>query len=365
MKYYSLNNILSRHCQYNIILGERSNGKTFAVLEYGIRNYFKTGKQMAIIRRWLEDFRGKRARTMFDGVVDKGIIYDASKGEYDDVKYFSGEWHFIRHNDKGDIIKEMNEPFAYAFSIAQQEHDKSTSYPNIDTIFFDEFTTRDSYLVDEFILFMNTLSTIIRNRNDVIIFMCGNTVNRSSPYFTEMGLSHIRDMKQGDIDVYSYGESELHVAVEFSDSIAKRKPSDIYFAFNNPKLQMITGTGSVWEMALYPHCPCKFVPDDIMFMYFIIFENRIYQCELVNVDDLLFTYIHRKTTPIKDVNSDLIYTPEYSPKQNYHRYLNDVTDKVTKYIYNQYVHEKVFYQDNEVGEDIRNYLQFCGMSTID
>lgn len=362
MKYYSLNNILSKKCQYNVILGERSNGKTYSVLQYGIEQYFETGKQMAIIRRWLEDFRSKRADVMFDALVANNVILKASKGAYNAVKYWSGRWYMQLRNEHGEALKTSDEPFAYAFSIAQQEHDKSTAYPNITTILFDEFTTRGNYLNDEFVLFMNTLSTIIRQRDDVTIFMCGNTVNKSSPYFSEMGFTHIRDMKQGTIDVYTYGNSNLRVAVEFSDTPSKRKASDVYFAFDNPKLQMITGQGSVWEMGIYPHCPCEYVPDDIMFVYFIIYEGNIFQCELVNANDLLFTFIHRKTTPIKDEDTDLIFAPEYSARQNWHRYINSPTDKVTKYIYNQFVHDRVFYQDNSVGEDIRNYLMFCGMS---
>ena len=64
LKYYSLDNILKKNCVYNIIFGERSNGKTYAVLKYGIEQYFKNGGQIAIIRRWKEDITGKRASDM-------------------------------------------------------------------------------------------------------------------------------------------------------------------------------------------------------------------------------------------------------------------------------------------------------------
>src|SRR5699024_5250425 len=122
------------------------------------------------------------------------------------------------------------------------EHDKSTAYPKVKTIFFDEFLTRQYYLPDEFVTFMNVVSTIVRQRDDVIIFMCGNTVNQYCPYFTEMGLTHVKEMNKGVIEVYKYGESRLKVAVEYADSISKSgKPSDVYFAFDNPNLQMITG----------------------------------------------------------------------------------------------------------------------------
>ena len=46
-KFYDLKAILSKNADYNVIFGERSNGKTYAALKYGLENYIKTGKQMA------------------------------------------------------------------------------------------------------------------------------------------------------------------------------------------------------------------------------------------------------------------------------------------------------------------------------
>ena len=62
------------------------------------------------------------------------------------------------------------QPFCYAFALSELEHDKSTAYPNVTTVLFDEFLSRKSYLPDEFVLFMNTLSTIIRERDNVKIY---------------------------------------------------------------------------------------------------------------------------------------------------------------------------------------------------
>ena len=50
-KFYSLKTILSKDAQYNIIFGERSNGKTYSVLKYGLEKFCKTGEQTAIVRR--------------------------------------------------------------------------------------------------------------------------------------------------------------------------------------------------------------------------------------------------------------------------------------------------------------------------
>ena len=69
MKYYSLKNILKQDCRYNLMFGERSSGKTYAVLYYMLERYLKHGEQ--------------------------GIVLLFSKGEnnYGCIRYVqSGEW---------------------------------------------------------------------------------------------------------------------------------------------------------------------------------------------------------------------------------------------------------------------------------
>lgn len=356
-KFYSLKNILSKDAQYNIIFGERSNGKTYSVLKYGLEKFCKTGEQTAIIRRWSEDFKGKRGSTMYQALVNNNEIEKLTEGKWTDVYYYSGRWYLCKYNEKEERTI-LEKPFAYSFALGSMEHDKSTSYPEITTILFDEFLTRTMYLPDEFVLFMNVLSTIIRHRKNVKIFMLGNTVNKYCPYFNEMGLRHIKDMNVGDIDIYTYGDSDLKVAVEYCKPNKQGKESDTYFAFDNPKLNMITG--GAWEVNIYPHCPIKYAPKDIKFTYFIIFDGEILQCEIIMKDNNNFTFIHRKTSPIKDKEKDLIYSTEYSSLPNWKRKINKPVTDIEKKIAMYFAKDKVFYQDNDVGEIIRNYLMWCG-----
>lgn len=355
MLYYSLDAILQRQAQYNIIFGERSNGKTYAVLKYGVEKYIKTGKQMAILRRFIEDIRGKRGDVLFNALSANGEIERMTKGRYKFIKHINRRFYLAYHDE--ELNKDIcdNVPLAYSFALNEMEHDKSTSYPDITTIMFDEFLTRQVYLKDEFVTFMNVISTIVRNRDDVTIFMLGNTVNKYCPYFEEMGLRHIQQMKQGTIDLYEYGENKLlRVAVEYCQSMSKSKPSNVYFGFDNPKLQMIKG--GVWEMAMYPHCPVKYTPNQIILTYFIVFDNNILQCEVVDTGKETFTFIHRKTTPIYDDDNDIIYSMDYSPKPNHVRRLSRPANKWQRKIAEYFALEKVFYQDNEVGEIVRNFV---------
>lgn len=359
-KFYSLKNILSKGASYNMIFGERSNGKTTAVLEYAIKRYAETGEQMAYLRRWREDFTGKRGEQLFSSIVERGQIQKLTGGEWTNVYYFGSRWYLCRYDENGK--RETDEtPFCFGFAISAQEHDKSVGFPKVTTVCFDEFLTRTSYLPDEFVLFMNTLSTIIRKRTNVTVFMLGNTVNKYCPYFKEMGLKHVRDMKPGSIDIYRYGDSRLTVAVEYTEPNKAGGDSDFYFAFDNPKLSMITG--GAWEIDIYPHLPVKYTPKQILFTYFIEFAGDLLQCEIINTGTSIFTFVHRKTTPLKDPDKDLIYTPEFSEKPNYRRKINRPQTDIEKRIAQFYATDKVFYADNEVGEIVRNYLQWCGKIT--
>lgn len=354
-KFYRLDKILKCDAQYNMIFGERSSGKTFAVLEHGIKNFFTTGKQMAIVRRWDEDFKGKRGRQMFDALEASGKIKEITGGEWTSVYYFSSTWYLCRY-ENDERIQDIK-PFCYGFSLTAMEHDKSTSYPDITTICFDEFLTRTIYLPDEFILFTNVISTIVRHRDDVKIFMLGNTVNKYCPYFKEMGLKHIKEMKPGSIDVYQYGDGKLKVAVEYTAPNKQGKQSDIYFAFDNPKLQMIT-SGS-WEIDIYPHCPVKYKPREVLFTFFIEFDGDLLQCEVVLHDGLHFTFIHLKTTELKDPDHDIIYSLSYDPRPNWKRNILKPCSNIERRIAALIKEDKIFYADNEVGEIMRNYLQTC------
>ena len=298
---------------------------------------------------------------MFSSLVCYGkgenMVDKLTKGKYNNIYYFSKRW-FLCKTEDGERVDEDMTPFAYAFSLSTYENDKSTSYPHVWTVVFDEFITRDSYLRDEFVIFENVLSTIIRQRRGVQIYMLGNTVNKFCPYFKEMGLKHVSGMEPGTIDLYTYGDTGLTVAVEYTKPTPKKyKQSNVYFAFDNPKLKMIQ-TGE-WEIDIYPHCPIKYKPKDILFTYFILFEDATLQCEIISNGNNLFTYIHIKTSELKDTEKDLIYSLEYSSKPNWRRKLLYDESKIGRKIQWFYDNDKVFYQDNEVGELVRNYLQQC------
>ena len=364
MKFYDYKPILKIGAKYNLIFGERSSGKSHGAALIGLENFVKTGKQTAIIRRYREDFRGKRGQAYLQSLTCDGYgknkVKELTKGKFDKIVYQSSQW-FLAYWDKDTQRNVLDEkPCFYAFALSEMEHDKSTSYNDVTTIILDEYITRSAYLPEEFVLFMNCLSTIIRGRDDVTIFMLANTIaaGQYNPYHREMGLKNVDKMSKGTIDVYNYGASGLKVAVEYTDSPNKKgKPSDVYFAFDNPKLAMITGGD--WEFDIYPHLTKPINKKDIVYSYFIEFDDKLMQADIIINDLDKFTFIHDKTTPIKRPEQDVLFTVTPTEQHNVYTNLLKPVNKLTKRIYEFYVANKVFYSSNDVGELVNQYILNC------
>src|SRR5699024_5084769 len=103
-KYYSLKNIQRKDATYNVIFGERSNGKTYAVLKQALENYKKDGSQFAYVRRWQDDIKARRASTIFNGLQDDGTIAKLFNNEYTGVTYYSGKFYLCTYDEKGKAI---------------------------------------------------------------------------------------------------------------------------------------------------------------------------------------------------------------------------------------------------------------------
>lgn len=359
--YVSFAPLKKKKCQYNILLGERSNGKSTAVLDEILSDCARNNHFAIYLRRRDEDLKSKRVATMYSAIVKRGLVEKYTKGKYNDIKYYNSAWYLATSyiDEKGNNVTEKaDKPFMRAFSLTASEHDKGFTLPDVYHIFFDEFFTRFGYLADEYVTFSHALSTFIREKDISTIYMCGNTMNGGyCPYFKEMGLTEIKKMKRGDIDVYKYGNTGLRVGVFMTDSLpSKIKKSNVYFAFGNPKLSMITGDGDVWEMDLFPHCPIKYQPKHVRYSFFMIFDNITYQADLICKETHLFIFIHDKTTPIKYPDKDLTYTSEYKSGLNYRQTIFKPISQIEKTILLLFLQNKVFYQDNEVGNAIKNFL---------
>lgn len=367
MVWYDCHPIDKLGCQWNILFGQRSNGKTQSLLTLILEHYHDTKKKGAYIRRFVDTILPTKHSDLFNSMTNQGVIkerFKDTKEQWTTAVYFKRKWFLAKYQEtKNGERKPVRdtEPFMYSFAINEEESYKGLSFPDITTIFFDEFISRSGYLFDEFIKFNNLCSTIIRKRRDVKIWLVGNTINQYCPYFADMGIKHPENIPLGATRIYTYGKDSARKLVvqrtENAHRVDGKDDVDYYFAFDNPKLSMITKGD--WEIDSYPHCPFYYLPKEVRYIYFIVFDEATYQCEIINHEGDWITFIHRKTTPIKDIKRELIFTPDVHTSVRYRPKINKPTDEVGSTIYSFFQNGKVFYQDNEVGDAIMNYLKWC------
>ena len=356
--FYDIGPIDATNAVYRMIIGQRSNGKTYSVCKHMVEDYFSKGYRSAYIRRWDEDIQPKHLASLFAPHYE--LIEQLSGGEYNSVAYRAKEFHLVHLDEEGKVDKKDPEAFCITASINTAEHTKGQDRGEIHLILFDEFMTRQGYLQNEFILYCNLLSSLIRNREDAIVYMCANTVNRYCPYFKEMGLKDVDTMPQGQVYVYTYGNADLTVAVEYCDPVkATEKVASKYFAFDNPQLEMIT-TGA-WELMAYPRAPYKIFPEDIKYRFYISFGEAMLCGEIINPVDKthrtdLFIFIHPQTKDIEIDDLTPVYGQGFSSSICHVKYLTDCPTELHKLIRSLIVKRAVCFSDNETGEIFRNWM---------
>ena len=73
----------------------------------------------------------------------------------------------------------------------------------------------------------------------------------------------------------------------------------------------------------------------------------------------MFTYIHDKTTPIKKPSEQIIYSLDYHAEINYNRSIFRPMSRIQEKILWFFKNDKVFYQNNTVGDAVSNYLKIA------
>lgn len=162
--YYSNGQILSYNRLVMMIVGERGNGKTFSFKDWCIRDYIKNKNQFIWIRRYTTELE------------DINLFFD-------DITFKYPEHEF---RVKGGKFYIDGEVMGYYIALSKQITKKSTPYPSVTKMIFDEFLISKSgyrYLPDEPSMLMDLYSTVARLR-DVRLVMIANATSQANPYFT-------------------------------------------------------------------------------------------------------------------------------------------------------------------------------------
>lgn len=237
--------------QYHILLGERSNGKSYAVKERGFSRAWKNeSHKFMYLRRWGMEVKASYVEQYFNDCPVSAITDNACNG----VICNAGKIYATTYDNKTNKrIKTKH--VGYYRDLCGEQHFVSQNFDDVDYIIFEEFVSRDYYLPDEVNKLMNFVSSIARRRK-IDVYMIGNTISRISPYFNDWGLVNIPKMKQGTIDLYEFKTTQIDeitgepVVVRVSVEYCENSGNNSKMFFGKTTDMITSGT---WQTDEYPH----------------------------------------------------------------------------------------------------------------
>lgn len=299
-KYYSINKVKKLNCEYNIVLGERSNGKSYAIKHEcaaaAIKNPAKN--KFIYLRRWDLELKSGLIEQYFADLNVTALTDNNS----DCICVYNKTIYLAKLDEK------TNKPvkqtvIGYARALSQDEHYKSGNYTDCSNIIYEEFISNQSYLPREPQRLQQFVSTIAR-RNRIQVWLVGNTISRVCPYFTEWELRNIPRQQQGTIDIYEHKTDQLNdngepitikIAVEYAENSGNN--SKMFFGHSAKAI-----TGGAWQSEEKPHLPkSKDTSYSVMHTLILEWAGFKFLCEFLIDNDTgaVLWYVQPKTTAIQ------------------------------------------------------------------
>ena len=353
-KFYRLTNIKKLDANYNILLGERSNGKSYAAKEECIKQaWADPDRRFILLRRWDLEIKPNLSESYFKDAPIETITGD----ECDGVSVYMGKIFLTKHDPDTNKDKKIK-CIGYTRALSMEQHYTSGVYNDVQNVIFEEFISRDFYLPQEPLKLMQFISTVAR-RKKINVYMIGNTISRLCPYFTEWNLTGIPKQKQGTIDIYTYNTSEVTeqgdqvsvtIAIEFCENSGHN--SNMFFGTGTKMI-----TGGQWQTREVPHLSESIYKYSELYHLVIKIMNFKFFCRLLSDDNgAVFWYIEPKTSDIPDGERVITDDDFYIVNHPYaSKFLPlSATEKTALDLMRQ---GKVCYSDNLTGADFDNCIK--------
>lgn len=231
--HYNFDELFSYPFLIAFVIGERGVGKSFNSKVAVIKKFLKTGEQFIYLRRYKTELDTALVN-FFDELQDNG--------------------YFTEHNLKVKKSKMLTtftcdgKVCGYAVPMSTANILKSTSFPKVKTIIFDEFildiaSGTYKYMKNEPEMLLDIMETVFRMRDGQVI-MLGNNVNfYGSPYVAYFNLelpynSQFKTFKDGAI-VVNYIKNEEYRAAKKATKFGKLTEGTAYgnYAIDNQSLR--------------------------------------------------------------------------------------------------------------------------------
>lgn len=377
IKYYSLEDIHKiKNVQYYMIYGERSNGKSYAVDKEMIDNFFNKGEEFVICKRYDEDMKTKVCSTMLTHLDD--YVKD-NYGYY--MKYYQGRWWAYPTDSDGKMVDCIT--MGYSLAINQSDRIKGSQFPKVTTILFEEFMSQSAtYLPDEVNLFLQVVSTIVRGRTNVRVYLLGNAISKHSPYSTALGI-RLHRLNKGEIIVQEYKDKKgrrTKFAIERTENVDVFDSDEnvnnvVYNVFGNSGVGNMITTGD-FETHNYNRDICGVTFDECInelpygnykivnrkdrTEILIKYEDYFYSVyRTVNNDEIVFAFReidHSNVTSkhYRYIINNKKHFPNIINIINLNTYSDKIIDGLLDEMLHAYKQDKFIFLNNDNGEDVNS-----------
>lgn len=206
--YYSARELLGYQALFNLVLSDRSDGKTFDCKVRALEDYDKFGYATVYMRRYSTEITANMYNTFFDEVL-----------ALDKYKYYADKYDFKYSKSGVQIaLKDTKDYEFIVYFIPLSKSGKLKSQLDIRRIRmidFDEYMPLDHrYLKDEMLLLAEFWKSVDRDRDTTQLLLLGNRIDPFCPFlcFFDIDLSieskKLRTYRNGTLAVQVYVNQE-------------------------------------------------------------------------------------------------------------------------------------------------------------
>lgn len=344
-KYVSAEKIKKINADYLLLLGERANGKSYAIKSNILTScYEDPNTEFIYLRRFDLDIKDSVAVNYFADMP----VYEITNGEYSCVDVFRKAIYFANVDEEtGKVIR--GRKIGYCHALSGAEHYKSLAYPKVEYIDFEEFISVDGhYLFNEPDKLQHYVSTIFRHKKGKV-YLVGNTISRICPYYREWGLEKgLKKQKQGEIVYYSVDQT--NIAVYLTDSLNYN--SGMFFGNIANNI-----TKGAYETFTLPHLPKPKFKFKVLYQFVLEYNEFKFLCELLQdaeVANQIVWYVQPKTSEVQPRTR--VISNAYNISPWYVRTFKDLTPK-EKQVIELLNNDQVCYSDNLTGTEFINIMK--------
>lgn len=338
---------LSNKCDYLMLLGERSGGKSYAVKSLCIEDAIKNDKLFIYLKRYDLEVKDSLCVSYFADMP----LQEMTNGEYTCIDVFrKGIYLANTDPETGKVTRGRKIGLCHALSAA--EHYKSLAFPDVDAIIYEEFISMNGqYLFNETDGLQQYVSSIFRNNRKGKVFLVGNTISRICPYYSDWELDTAK-MKPGDSKEF----------IKTNDNGDDTK----ILVYITPSLN--TNTGMFFGRAsknitkgAYATEPQPRLPDDVknyksLYKVVLHHDNLMFMMQLLQHNDEpdnVTWYVTPKTTKIE--KGTRVVSTTFSTDPYYSRLLIGITAKENE-IFKWIFDGKICFSDDLTGTEFYNLL---------